>query len=33
MSGGAYWIENLIAFALKTHHCWEIERKLPKFTQ
>jgi len=33
MSRGAYWIENVIALVLRTHHCWEIKRKLPKFTQ
>jgi hypothetical protein len=33
MSGGVYWIENVIALVLRTHHCWEIKRKLPKFTQ
>ncbi len=33
MSGGAYYFENVIALVLKTHHCWEIERKFTKFTQ
>jgi negative regulator of genetic competence, sporulation and motility len=33
MSGVAYWTENVIALFLRTHHCWEIKRKLPKFTQ
>ncbi len=33
MIGGACWIENVIALALKTQHCWEIKRKLPKFIQ
>jgi hypothetical protein len=27
------WIENVIAFALRTHHCLEIKTKFPKFTQ
>jgi hypothetical protein len=33
MVGGACWIENVIALVIRTHHCWEIKRKLPKFTQ
>jgi hypothetical protein len=33
MIDGACWIENVIALALKTQHCWEIKRKLPKFIQ
>jgi hypothetical protein len=33
MIGGACWIENVIALAIRTHHCWEIKRNLPKFTQ
>jgi hypothetical protein len=33
MIGGACWIENVIAFVLRTHHCLEIKRKLQKFTQ
>jgi hypothetical protein len=33
MIGGACWIENVIAFALRSHHCLEIKRKLPKFIQ
>jgi hypothetical protein len=31
--GGACWIENVIALALKIQHCWEIKRKLPKLIQ
>jgi hypothetical protein len=33
MNGGAYYFENGIAFVLRTHHYWEIKRKLPKFPQ
>jgi hypothetical protein len=33
MIGNACWIENVIALALKTQHCWEIKRKLLKFIQ
>jgi len=31
--GNACWIENVIALALKTQHCWVIKRKLLKFIQ
>jgi hypothetical protein len=33
MIHGACWIENVIPLDLKTQHCWEIKRKLPKFIQ
>jgi hypothetical protein len=33
MIAGACWIENVITLVIRTHHCWENKRKLPKFIQ